>query len=90
MVLGDVMGQMRQARQHVSQAAAMIAQALSELDQAGALVQLSLQGSADQTPTATVRATRQELAEAAQRAGVATAAIDQTLARWAGTGGPGN
>ena len=89
-MLDEVITQMRQARQHLDQAAAMISQALAELEQASRLIHLSLQGSADQAPTVAVRQTQQQLGNAHQGATAGKTAIDQTLARWAGTGGPGN
>src|SRR4051812_1778739 len=90
LMLDEVIAQMRQAGQHVDQVTAMIARAMTELEQASRLIQLSLRGSADQAPAATVKQTQQRLTEAQQGATATKTVIDQTLARWGGTGSPGN
>jgi hypothetical protein len=89
-MLGELAGQMRQARDHVERATAMVAQALTELTRAAALIQLSLQESSDQSPSAAAEQTRQQLTEAHHGATATATAIDETLARWGVTGSPGN
>jgi hypothetical protein len=89
-MLNEVIAQMRQARQHVDQATALLLRAMTELELASKLIQLSLRGSADQAPAAAVKQTQQRLTDAQQGATAAKTVIDQTLARWGGTGGPGN
>jgi hypothetical protein len=89
-MLGEVIGQMQQARQHVERARAMIAQALTELGDAEVLIQTSLRGTTDHSLAATVAQTKQHLSSAGQGTTQTTTKIDETLARWRGTGGPGN
>jgi hypothetical protein len=89
-MLGEVFSQMEQAKEHIERAKAMIAGALTELGRADPLIRHTMQGNVDQSLAATVDRTRQNLTGAGQGTNEATRKIDETLARWRGTGGPGN
>jgi hypothetical protein len=89
-MLGEVFSQMEQAKEHVERAKAMTAAALTELRRADALIRHTMQGNADQSLAATVDRTRQRLTDAGQGTNETARRIDETLARWRGTGGPGN
>lgn len=90
MTMDTVFGQMEAAKQHTDRARAMITAAVAELDQANILIRYTMSGSANQRLAAMIDRTQQDLTSAAQGTTVTTTAIDETLARWRGTAGPGN
>jgi CHASE3 domain sensor protein len=89
-MLGEVFGRMEQAKEHVERASAMVTAALTELGRADVLLKHTMQGNADQSVVAMADRARQQLTGARQGTAETTKKIDETLARWRGTGSLGN
>jgi hypothetical protein len=80
-----IVGQLRQANQHLDRARAMIAAALTELGHADTLTQKTLGNVRDQSVYATVARTKQLLTEAGQNSNQTTQKINEWIARIDGT-----
>lgn len=86
MTVAEVVGQLRQAKEHLSRAARMIQAALGELRQAETLLRHTLGNASDPSTAGTARL----ISEASQTNQQTAERIDNWIARIQGPGGPGN
>ena len=89
MSVGELILQLEQAKRHMGRASELILRAEQEMGHAEALIRRSLEGASDQALVSLVSRSRQHLIGAGRGSNETTQRIDETIARFRGSGGLG-